>query len=161
MTNLFILLTILVVLLLVIWVRRRSLLGQYTTRVASGLQDPLTGVSNRRRLDELLLKAVANKELKTQPLAVIFVDIDHLDGYNERYGRNSGDEVMIQVAHLLQRSVRSDDVVGRWGDDRFLIIAPNLPPTSARQLAETIRGRIETLKIHGLPGQTATIGGGL
>ncbi len=99
------------------------------------LQDPLTGLSNRRGVDEMLDEFSASPE---RTLALLYVDLDHFKPINDTYGHACGDAVLQIVARRLCSIVRPDDMVARLGGDEFAIIAPDLTPAAAAFQAERI-----------------------
>jgi diguanylate cyclase (GGDEF)-like protein len=114
--------------------------------------DGLTGLANRRHLDEQLAKVASFSQRKRMPLAVLAIDIDHFKNVNDRYGHGAGDEVLKNVAATLRDVVRASDVVGRSGGEEFLIVLPDTDITCAGLLAERLRsavGRITTLSPGG------------
>jgi diguanylate cyclase (GGDEF)-like protein len=105
--------------------------------------DGLTGVLNRRaaqsRLDELFSRSRA----ATTPLSVFFLDLDHFKAINDRYGHAAGDAVLVAVSRRIAAQLRSDDVLGRWGGEEFVVILPGAPAEAARATGERIRRAIE------------------
>ena len=100
-----------------------SELRELQARLAEmALRDPLTGLANRRLVDELLEAAVARTKRSAQPLAVAFLDVDGLKAVNDSYGHDAGDTVLRETAHRLVEAVRSADVVGRLGGDEFVVV---------------------------------------
>ena len=83
--------------------------------------DGLTGVQNRRTSGEALAQLVRLAERRHQPLCVVELDLDGFKRVNDRYGHAAGDTVLRRLGELLLRSVRSDDVVGRWGGEEFVL----------------------------------------
>jgi diguanylate cyclase (GGDEF)-like protein len=83
--------------------------------------DPLTGVANRRRSQELMEQLLHLAARQAQPLSVAVVDLDFFKQVNDRHGHGTGDEVLRRVARLLERSFRAEDVVARWGGEEFVV----------------------------------------
>jgi two-component system cell cycle response regulator len=104
--------------------------------------DGLTGLFNRRHLDEQLQKAIEAGRRHDQPLAVLMLDIDHFKLVNDREGHPAGDRVLQEFARRLQATVRSGAIVGRWGGEEFLIIEPQAEVSDAMKLGERIRNAI-------------------
>lgn len=100
--------------------------------------DPLTGVLNRRGLEELLQRAE-----RTQPLSVVMVDLDHFKKVNDTHGHGVGDEVLRAVSNRLAESVRVSDAVARVGGEEFMLVLPGITRTMAARIAERARHRIE------------------
>ncbi|MGQ9751867.1 MAG: diguanylate cyclase [Thermoanaerobaculaceae bacterium] len=102
--------------------------------------DPLTGVFNRRFLDELLTMVVARARRSRQPLSILMVDLDGFKQYNDQSGHGAGDKLLREVALTLAGAVREDNVVARYGGDEFVVVLPNTSGEFARRLAFALRG---------------------
>gem|GEM_PF-1637025 len=100
--------------------------------------DPLTNTLNHGALLTRLEKEIERAKRTGSPLSVLFVDIDNFKVFNDSYGHQFGDVVLKGVAHNLQQSVRSYDVIGRYGGEEFVIICPNLPGEQAAEVANRI-----------------------
>jgi len=110
--------------------------------------DGLTGLANRRCLDECLEREWRRCAREQHPLAVIFGDIDYFKCYNDTYGHQMGDECLIQVAKALTRSARRPgDIVARYGGEEFVAILPNTNNDGALRVAELIQNEIRQLRI--------------
>ncbi|MEO1090329.1 MAG: diguanylate cyclase [Pseudomonadota bacterium] len=105
--------------------------------------DALTGVANRRRLEES-----ASVFLARPPVSVIMVDLDDFKAWNDAYGHAGGDAVLVATARYLRGSVRSSDVVARIGGDEFLLVVAADVPHAAR-MAEQLRVGLATVRPHG------------
>ena len=122
--------------------------------------DPLTGIFSRRFLIEcaptLFAKSLnrntdERRKKDTQPLSVLFVDIDHFKLVNDEHGHAVGDTVLQQVARALERGIRKNDVVARYGGEEFAILMPNARESVAMQCAINLLGQISGLSLF--PGQ--------
>lgn len=110
--------------------------------------DGLTGVFNRRHLDECLRDEVGRARRACGTLAVMLIDVDHFKRLNDTYGHQAGDECLKSLAMTLRgASQRSTDLVARYGGEEFCVLSPNTPETGAQVLAEAIRRRVEVLEI--------------
>jgi len=105
--------------------------------------DGLTGVCNRKQLDQLLSADILHAERHRRPLSVMMMDIDHFKRINDTHGHLAGDTVLRSLASLLQKRLRSHDRLGRYGGEEFCLILPETSLTSAQQLAEELRAMIE------------------
>jgi diguanylate cyclase (GGDEF)-like protein len=104
--------------------------------------DGLTGLYNRRHIDEQLQNEIATAERHNQPLAVLLLDIDHFKQVNDVEGHPAGDQVLRLFASRLTAVTRAGDVVGRWGGEEFIVIAPHTDLDGAFGLGERIRAAI-------------------
>lgn len=123
--------------------------------------DALTGISNRRALDERGLYELRRSTRSGKKTSVILLDIDHFKQINDGYGHTVGDRVIQAVAHMLSTSLRSTDHIGRWGGEEFLVILPETDASEAALLAERMRSAIAILPILKQPVIKATISLGL
>ncbi len=105
--------------------------------------DSLTGLKNRRGLDEALLEVISRAERERTRFGLIWLDIDHFKIINDQRGHQLGDDVLRRVAMWLKASVRPYDVVGRWGGDEFVILLAPCDPPTLEELAERIRHTTE------------------
>jgi diguanylate cyclase (GGDEF)-like protein len=106
------------------------------------LSDPLTGLANRRFLQEIMLRELRRAQRSNQPVSLIIADIDHFKGVNDTYGHNVGDEVLEQIAGIMLSSVRATDFVIRYGGEEFVILMPETRAADASQVADKLRKTI-------------------
>ena len=106
------------------------------------LIDSLTGIPNRRRLDECLLKEWDRHKKSQQPLSLLLCDVDYFKCFNDLYGHQAGDECLKTVAKTIAGSLRSDDLVARYGGEEFGVVLPHTPRERALQIAERIRATV-------------------
>jgi diguanylate cyclase (GGDEF)-like protein/PAS domain S-box-containing protein len=99
------------------------------------VRDPLTGCHNRRFLQEV----AARLELNNESWGVIIVDIDHFKDYNDRYGHDRGDSLLIQIGRFLSGEVRSEDPVIRIGGDEFAVLLPRLDLGATQEVIDRIK----------------------
>lgn len=110
--------------------------------------DGLTGIANRRRLDEYLADEFRRASRNNSPLSVIMLDIDYFKQFNDTYGHQSGDFCLQRVANAIKATLRRPaDLVARYGGEEFVIVLPDTPFDGANGLAEEIRKHIESLAI--------------
>jgi diguanylate cyclase (GGDEF)-like protein len=113
----------------------------------ANLRDPMTGLNNRRFLEEFVDTLVASVQRRQTRLSILMLDLDYFKMVNDTHGHDAGDMVLKAVAKTLRQSVRTSDLVIRYGGEEFLIILHDADADAASAIAETIRQRIEDLKI--------------
>lgn len=142
-----------------LWVRRRRL---HALLVAQAGQDPLTGLRNRRSLEEQASLVLAEAARIAEPLAVLLFDLDHFKQVNDTYGHDVGDTVLRDVAAAITRNVRPGDLVCRWGGEEILVLFRRCDRAGGLARAEGLRSAIAGLYADGyspVPGITTSIGG--
>jgi diguanylate cyclase (GGDEF)-like protein len=113
-------------------------------------RDPLTGLANRRTLEETLAREIERGNRLGVPLAAIMMDIDHFKSINDRYGHAMGDRVLQSVAGQVSRHARPYDIVARYGGEEFLIIMPGCTLEQGLSAAERFRRLIWEMRVEGL-----------
>jgi diguanylate cyclase (GGDEF)-like protein len=111
------------------------------------IRDPLTGLFNRRYLEETLEREIRRAVRSVLPLGVIMLDLDHFKTFNDAYGHEAGDAVLRETAAFLKKSVRAEDVVCRYGGEEFVIILPMASLHSTELRAERMRSRLRDLAV--------------
>jgi len=106
-------------------------------------QDALTGVQSRRLILQMLDKLLASVSRQGMPLAILMVDIDHFKQVNDQYGHLAGDEVLVSVVRALERNIRKDAFIGRYGGEEFLILLPDTDVQQLEMIAERLRQLVE------------------
>jgi two-component system cell cycle response regulator len=114
---------------------RQALMRVYDAAVHDGL----TGVLNRKALDQRLLSEIAFAVRHDAPLSVVMLDVDHFKAVNDTHGHPAGDAVLRAVAERLTSALRIEDVFGRYGGEEFLIVARDITLDQGAQLAERMR----------------------
>ncbi|MEO7050825.1 MAG: GGDEF domain-containing protein [Rhodanobacter sp.] len=141
---------------------REELAAAVTKIRVLAVRDPLTGLFNRRHLDETLTMEDARLERQlTGSVVLCVVDIDHFKKINDCYGHPVGDAVLAQVAKCIQGSVRAVDYVARYGGEEFVLLLEESEGASAQVTCERIRGQIAQLRLPGLPALSVTVSIGL
>jgi two-component system cell cycle response regulator len=101
--------------------------------------DPVTGLPNRRALDDRLAEEVERALRYKQPLSLCFIDLDHFKNVNDDRGHAAGDAALRQVGAVLRRTARSIDFVGRYGGEEFVVLVPGTWSEDAATLGERLR----------------------
>jgi len=112
---------------------------------AEALTDPLTGLANRRNLDERLTAELSRAQRYRQALAVMCVDVDDFKRINDTWGHAKGDEVLVWVGRFLRSQIRAHDIAGRLGGDEFVVVLPATDRRGAEALADRLRGALSDL----------------
>lgn len=111
------------------------------------IRDPLTGVFNRRYMEETLEREIPRARRKKTTLGLLMIDIDHFKKFNDSYGHDAGDHVLKTLSSMFQSKVRCEDIVCRFGGEEFVIILPEANLHVTRDRAEDIRQAICTLDL--------------
>ncbi|MGN6256821.1 MAG: GGDEF domain-containing protein [Solirubrobacterales bacterium] len=117
---------------------REELLGKVKDMAT---HDSLTGLSNRRALEEQLPRELARARRTRSPLCVAIVDIDHFKTYNDTHGHLAGDEVLRECARVWDESLRGEDTIVRFGGEEFLVLLPDTELEEAAEVVERLRSR--------------------
>ena len=104
--------------------------------------DPLTEIANRRLLDDESARMIAQARRYELPLSVVLIDLDHFKDVNDEHGHDTGDRVLVETVERIEASVRDADLLGRWGGEEFLLLAPHTDFEAACALAERCRAAI-------------------
>lgn len=122
---------------------------------AQAASDPLTGLANRRTLDDELRAAWSRCVRDRQPLAVLVIDIDHFKAFNDAVGHQAGDACLVAIADVARRACTPPGSVAcRWGGDEFLVVLPATDLSAAAAIADDA-----LTAVRGLRGQAAGAGG--
>jgi len=135
---------------------------------ALAMHDGLTGLLNRRAIEEYAEAEFNMADRKARPLSVVLIDIDHFKSVNDRFGHKFGDHALQQVAKILTEELRTYDRIGRWGGEEFILMLPDTQLKDAVTVAERVRIRTaetlislengETFSIHISLGTACTTG---
>jgi diguanylate cyclase (GGDEF)-like protein len=123
------------------------LLNQNREYEAIASADALTGLYNRRKFSALYLSSFLAFKQRHNEMSLIMLDIDNFKKVNDTYGHNVGDKVLVQVSHVLLKTLRNIDIVCRWGGEEFVALLPTASLENASILAEKIRVHIQELEI--------------
>ncbi len=134
---------------------------QARLRVQS-IREPLTGLFNRRYLEESLVRELARCERRHMPLGLLMLDLDHFKRFNDLHGHAGGDALLSEFGRLLQALSRDEDIACRYGGEEFTLILPEADAVTVLARAEAIRTGVEGLRVthlgQELPPVTVSIG---
>ncbi|MCC5074518.1 sensor domain-containing diguanylate cyclase [Xanthomonas campestris] len=126
------------------------------------IRDPLTGLFNRRYLEEALNHELSRCTRRVQPLSVLMLDVDHFKQFNDLHGHSGGDRVLAAIGELLLAQTRGEDICCRYGGEELTIILPEVDLATASAMAEKLRAGIDGLQVMAdgvsLPKITASFG---
>ena len=126
------------------------------------IRDPLTGLYNRRYMQEFLDREIHRSRRSERPLSLMMIDIDYFKRYNDNFGHPAGDDALRLVGDALRQSVRAEDLACRYGGEEFVLILPECALEPAAVRAEQVRTHLEELYVERageLPGSvTVSIG---
>lgn len=127
------------------------------------IHDPLTGLCNRRYLEENLWRELHRARRGNSPLCVVMLDLDNFKRFNDTFGHDAGDSMLRELAHLLCEKLRKSDIACRYGGDEFVVVLPNSSLADARRRVEQIRVMVAEKQLrHGAPQQnTITVSAGI
>ncbi len=109
--------------------------------------DPLTGVKNRKTFDAAIERHINQSRDTGSPLALVICDVDHFKLFNDKWGHQTGDQVLRLVAEVMTANVKGQDVLARYGGEEFAIILPETTLDNAAMLADRIRRAIESRRL--------------
>lgn len=140
--------------------RRRQELELGLEKLAA--TDSLTGLANRRRLDQVLRLEWARAQRNRRPLAILMVDIDHFKAFNQRHGHAGGDHALREVAKTIEGCIRRpSDLAARYGGEEFQIVLPETEQAGALLLAQRIKQGVEGLAPFGADTHSVTVSIGI
>jgi diguanylate cyclase (GGDEF)-like protein len=113
--------------------------------------DALTGLANRRALEEAMKRDISRSQRTSQPLSAVILDVDHFKAVNDTHGHAIGDFVLTRVADVLRSTLRTGDLAARWGGEEFVALLPGSALEGGRIVAERIRSSLEQTEMttHG------------
>lgn len=125
------------------------------------ITDPLTGLLNRRYLEERFAEEIERAKRYQYPLSFAMIDIDGFKVYNDTFGHQAGDDVLRATAQCIRGSLRNFDVAARYGGEEFILVLPETETNAAAALAERLRNRVEQFFLRTQPEQAVTISIGI
>jgi diguanylate cyclase (GGDEF)-like protein/PAS domain S-box-containing protein len=114
---------------------------------SQAIRDPLTGLFNRRYMEESLEREVRRSARSGGPLGIVMLDIDHFKAFNDAHGHPAGDALLAALGAFLRAHVRAEDIACRYGGEEFTLILPDASLEATRERAEEIRDRIGKLEV--------------
>jgi diguanylate cyclase (GGDEF)-like protein len=112
------------------------------------IRDGLTGLHNRRYMEESLEREIHRAKRKGTSLGILMVDIDHFKYFNDKHGHEGGDTLLKALGNYLKNSIRADDIACRYGGEEFTMILPDLTLETALMRAEAIRAGVDQLQVN-------------
>ena len=132
----------------VVAARTRELVEKNRMLEVLSVTDKLTGLYNRRKLDEVLEEELARSRRYAVGFAVVLLDVDHFKRINDTCGHLAGDSVLVAIAQLLREGTREADAVGRYGGEEFLLVCRHATRGAGSVIAEKIRAGVEALEFE-------------
>lgn len=130
--------------------------------LSQAIRDPLTGLHNRRYLQEALTREIGRSTRSGKPLSLAILDIDHFKRINDGHSHEAGDAVLRDIGRILYETVRKTDIVGRYGGEEFLLLLPGVGLGAAEQRANQVLDAVRRMRVAWsggtLDGITASIG---
>ena len=111
------------------------------------MRDPLTGIPNRKAFDNAIEQMTKHAHQKGEPLALIIADVDHFKKFNDRWGHQTGDQVLRLVAEVMDANVKGQDLLSRYGGEEFAIILPGTTLENGLMLGDRIRRAVEARRL--------------
>ncbi|MGA9754274.1 MAG: diguanylate cyclase [Desulfobaccales bacterium] len=127
---------------------------------SQAIRDPLTGLFNRRYLEETMERELIRVKRLGAPLGVIMMDLDHFKEYNDTFGHTAGDALLSALGNLVRSHIRGEDIACRYGGEEFLVIMPGTTVEIALERAETLRQAVKKMYLlqPGLKPTTLSLG---
>lgn len=120
--------------------------------------DPLTGAFNRQGIEEAIKLGLAEWRRNRKPLSIVMLDVDYFKDINDTYGHSVGDRVLAGVSELMQRNIRSGELLARWGGEEFVLVCRNASLRQAGKLAEKLRSLVESHQFENNAKVTVSVG---
>ena len=127
------------------------------------IHDPLTGLCNRRYLDESLSRELHRAQRGKSPLSIVMLDLDHFKPFNDTFGHDAGDALLRELAQVIQNKLRKSDICCRYGGDEFVLVLPDSSLADTQQRVEQICVAVKEKQIRngGPPLDAITISAGV
>ncbi len=124
-----------------------SLRRNVETIQKEALSDPLTGINNRKSFDRSITQLIEKSQDNGEPLALIMADVDHFKSFNDKWGHQTGDQVLRLVAEVMNANIKGQDLLARYGGEEFSILLPGTTLEHAHMLADRIRRAVESRRL--------------
>lgn len=124
--------------------------AQQTRLEEMAMTDSLTSLYNRHCLNEIAPRYISEAGRHDLPLSLVVIDLDDFKDVNDTYGHNAGDQILVEVAALLKKCCRQEDIAARFGGEEFLLMLPHCNGPDAAKKAEALREKIESLNPNGI-----------
>jgi diguanylate cyclase (GGDEF)-like protein/PAS domain S-box-containing protein len=115
---------------------------------SQAIRDPLTGLFNRRYMEETMERELNRVKRQEAPLGVVMMDLDHFKQYNDTFGHEAGDELLRALGSLIRSQVREEDIACRYGGEEFLLIMPGASLVVTLERAEMLRQAVKEMHRH-------------
>ena len=112
------------------------------------IRDPLTGLYNRRYLEETMERELHRSRRLKAPLGVVMMDLDHFKDFNDSLGHGAGDALLSALAHVITAGIRTEDIACRYGGEEFLLVMPGASLETTRERAEDVRLAVKALQVQ-------------
>ena len=112
------------------------------------IRDPLTGLYNRRYLEETMERELHHSRRHKAPLGVVMIDLDHFKDFNDSLGHGAGDALLSALAHVIITGIRTEDIACRYGGEEFLLVMPGASLETTRERAEKVRLAVKALQVQ-------------
>ncbi|MDD5449100.1 MAG: GGDEF domain-containing protein [Candidatus Omnitrophica bacterium] len=124
------------------------------------ITDSLTGLYDHKYLMRRLGEEIERSKRYLRPLSLLMLDIDRFKNYNDSFGHQAGDAILIELARMFKVSCRKIDIIARYGGEEFAVIMPEIKKENALALAERLRKKAEEMKVRGDRKVTLSVGAG-
>lgn len=124
------------------------IIEKYQLKISSSI-DKLTQVLTRKSLEDSISENIEKASTLSEELSIIMFDLDHFKSINDKFGHQTGDEVLKKVCQIVKSTIRKEDICGRYGGEEFIVLLPNTSINAAYEIAERLRTSIEKAKILG------------
>src|SRR5262245_1728378 len=134
-----------------------ELRGLYEESQRVALLDALTGLYNRRALEDMLESEIDKARRLKYPVGLLVIDVDYFKAINDRLGHLEGDQVLVAAARALRQALRKSDLLARFGGDEFVALLPGCPPGALGSVGEQLRSAVSEIHLAALNGATVTV----